>query len=58
MRMIRGAPTICVDVAGAARTFMLETGSSISLIQPGISSSEISETNVSPIDVTGANLGI
>jgi hypothetical protein len=45
-------------MAGAARTFIVDTGSSISLIQPGVSSSEISDANVSPIGVTGANLGI
>jgi hypothetical protein len=58
MRMIRGAPTICVDMAGAARTFIVDTGSSVSFIQPGVSSSGTSDANVSPIGVTGANLGI
>jgi hypothetical protein len=42
----------------AQKAFIVDTGSSVSLIQPGVSSSEINTTSVLPIGVTGDALQI
>jgi hypothetical protein len=56
LRVVQGAPTIRVEVDGAQRNFIVDTGSSISLIQPDVSASVIREAGVAPIGVTGAQL--
>jgi hypothetical protein len=53
-----GTPTINVEIAGTRREFVLDTGSGISLIQPGVYSSEVKPTNLSPFGVTGKELEI
>jgi hypothetical protein len=40
------------------RPFIIDTGSSVSLIQPGVSDSKVKATDVSPIGVTGDELRI
>jgi hypothetical protein len=56
--MLGGAPVITVEVAGAPRLFILDTGSSISLIQPGAHHSKVTDAEVVPISVTGDKLAI
>jgi hypothetical protein len=51
-------PTDNVEIAGTQREFVLDTGSGISLIQPGVYSSEVKPTNLSPFGVTGKELEI
>jgi hypothetical protein len=53
-----GTPTLEVEIAGTQREFFLDTGSRISLIQPGVYSSEVKPTNLSPFGVTGKELEI
>jgi hypothetical protein len=43
-----GTPTVHVEIAGAQREFVLDTGSGISLIQPGVYPSEVKPTNLCP----------
>jgi hypothetical protein len=54
--MVKGAPTIRVEVDGPLRHFIVDTGSSISLIQPDISAIVIREATLAPTGVTGAQL--
>jgi hypothetical protein len=58
VQSIAGAPTIQVEVSGIQRVFVLDTGSGISLIQPGVYPSEIKPTNLSPFGVTSKELEI
>jgi hypothetical protein len=53
-----GTPTVSVEILGTQREFVLDTGSGISLIQPGVYSSEVKPTNLSPFGVTGKELEI
>jgi hypothetical protein len=53
-----GTPIVNVEITGTRREFVLDTGSGISLIQPGVYSSEVNPTNVSPFGVTGKELEI
>jgi hypothetical protein len=52
------APIIRVNMDGHTRTFLLDTGSSLSLIQPGISSVKLTRAEVTPYGVTGDQLNI
>jgi NurA-like 5'-3' nuclease len=53
-----GTPTVEVEIAGARREFVLDTGSAISLIQPGVYPTEVKPTILSPFGVTGKELEI
>ena len=39
--MEHGAPTISVEVEGMSRSLILDTGSTISILQPGVSRSDV-----------------
>jgi hypothetical protein len=56
LRVVKGAPTIRVEVDRVQRNFIVDTGSSISLIQPDVSASVIQDVDVAPIGVTGTQL--
>jgi hypothetical protein len=53
-----GMPTVSVDIEGLSRTLKLDTGSNISIVQPGISRSNIQVTTMEPYGVTGDTLDI
>jgi hypothetical protein len=53
-----GIPTVEVEIAGTQREFVLDTGSGILLIQPGVYSSGVKPTSLSPFGVTGKELEI
>ena len=53
-----GTPFIWVDIEGVRRSLILDTGSNISILQPGVSKSDISVTTVKPYGVTGEALEI
>jgi hypothetical protein len=57
VQLIVGTPTVNVEFAGTQREFVLDTGSGISLIQPGVYPSEV-KPNLSPFGVTGKELEI
>jgi len=58
VQSITGAPTIQAKISGIHKVFVLDTGSGISLIQPGVYPSEVKPTNLSPFGVTGKVLEI
>jgi hypothetical protein len=47
-----------VNIHGSYKLVIVDTGSSISLVQPGIFSSEVKETRLSPFRVTGDTLAV
>jgi hypothetical protein len=53
-----GTPTLEVEIAGTQREFVLDTGSGISFIQPGVYSSGVKPTSLSLFGVTGKELEI
>jgi hypothetical protein len=58
MKLMAGAPTIQTTILGLHRAFIVDTGSCISLIQPGVCSNELRPTNLFPFGVTGNELQI
>jgi len=55
---LNGAPIVLAVTGGRPRTVLLDTGSSISLIQPGVCTSEITRASVTPFEVTGDELRV
>ena len=45
-------PSISVDIEGVARRLILDTGSNVSIMQPGISGSAVEVTHIRPYGVT------
>ena len=56
--MEQGTPTVTVDIEGAQRDLILDTGSNISILQPGVSQSDVRCTSIKPYGVTGETLEI
>jgi hypothetical protein len=56
--MEQGSPTVSVEIEDEPKNVILDTGSSVSILQPGVSSSDIRVTAVKPYGVTGENLDI
>ena len=54
----RGIPSISVDIEGVERRLILDTGSNVSIMQPGISGSVVEVTHIRPFEVTGEVLNI
>jgi hypothetical protein len=54
--MVSGAPTVSVYLEGRTRQFIIDTGSSMCLIQPGTSQAEVNKTNISLVGITGDEL--
>jgi hypothetical protein len=52
----KGTPTVQAQLDGTQRRVIVDTGSSISLIQPGVSCSLVKETSILPIGITGNEL--
>ena len=48
VELISGTPTIHGHISGFHRVFIVDTGSSISVIQPRVYLSDVSQTNLSP----------
>jgi hypothetical protein len=53
-----GTPSILVDIEGMSRHLILDTGSNISILQPGISRHDIEVMSLKPCGVTGKVLNI
>ena len=56
--MEQGTPTVTVDIEGAQRDLILDTGSNISILQPEVSRSDERCTSIKPYGVTGETLEI
>jgi hypothetical protein len=48
-----GTSTISVEIEGMSRSLILDTGSTASILQPGVSRGNLSVTLVEPYGVTG-----
>ena len=55
---LNGAPIIRVAIKGRPRIFLIDTGSSLSLIQPGVCSTPVEPARVLPYGVTGDELQV
>jgi len=53
-----GTPLISVCIEGITRNLILDTGSNVSILQPGISSRDVKVTDARPYGVTGGVLDI
>jgi hypothetical protein len=53
-----GTPSISVRIEGLVRDLIVDTGSNISILQPGISNSELKFSDSRPYGVTGETLDI
>ena len=58
MDNLNGAPIVRAVIGGRIRNVLVDTGSSISLIQLGVSSTEINRATVTPYGVTGEELRV
>jgi hypothetical protein len=54
----RGTPSIVVDTEGVIRRLILDTGSNISIMQTGISRSDVRTTPQKPFGMTGEALDV
>jgi hypothetical protein len=53
-----GTPSISVQIEGEMRVLIIDTGSNISILQPGISKSVMRHTDMRPYGVTGETLDV
>ena len=58
MSLEQGTPTIAVEIEGVLRRLILDSGSNVSILQPGVSGSDVSVATVKPYGVTGEVLEI
>jgi len=53
-----GTPSISVQIEGKVRVLIIDTGSNISILQPGVSKSEVRHMVMRPYGVTGETLDV
>ena len=53
---LQGAPVVRAMIGGGPRMILVDTGSSLSLIQPGVCTSVVNSATVTPYGVTGDEL--
>jgi len=53
-----GTPSVLVNIEGSMRRLILDTGSNVSVLQPGVSRSDVRVTNFNPYGITGEALEI
>jgi len=58
LNLWRSKPTVWVNIRGISREFIVDSGSNVSLIQPGICRSEVRPSNTTSFGVTGDVLDI
>jgi hypothetical protein len=58
VQMERGSPAILVEIEGGTKRLIIDTGSSVSILQPAVSRRGIWVTAIKPYGVTGENLNI
>jgi len=54
--MEHGTPSIKADIEGVERSLIIDTGSGVSILQPGVSNTSTRSTTLRPYGVTGENL--
>ena len=57
MMLEHGTPTVSAEI-GVSRRLIVDTGSNVSLLQPGVLKSDVRVTAVRPFRVTGESLDI
>ena len=58
MTLDHGTPTVAVKIQGAERILIVDSGSSCSLLQPGVAEVPLESTTFEPFGVTGDSLDI
>jgi hypothetical protein len=53
-----GTPIVRLELEGVSRDLIIDTGSNISILQPGVSRRDISVPSVKPFGVTGETLDL
>jgi hypothetical protein len=53
-----GAPIIQVTILGGQKSFIIDTGSNVSLVKPGVSNNKVKNTSANPFGVTGDDVEI
>jgi len=56
--MEQGTPTVRVEIEGMPRYLIIDTGSNVSILQPGMSGRDLSVTTTRPYGVTGEDLDV
>jgi hypothetical protein len=56
--MEQGSPAILLEIEGETKCLIIDSGSSVSILQPGVSRRDIGVTAIYPYGVTGENLVI
>jgi len=56
--MEHGTPSIKADIEGVERSLIVDTGSDVSILQPGISNTSMRSTTLRPYGVTGETLDV
>jgi hypothetical protein len=56
--MEQGSPAVSIEIEGKTRRVILDTGSNVSILQPGVSRRDVRVTDTRPYGVTGAALDI
>src|SRR5215510_12548829 len=58
MTLDQGPPTVVVEIQGAERILIVDSGSSCSLLQPGLADVPLESTTFEPFGVTGDSLNV
>jgi hypothetical protein len=53
-----GSPTVSLEIEGKPKRVIVDTGSNVSILQPGVSQSGVNVTSIKPYGVTGEALNI
>jgi len=56
--MEHGTPSIKADIEGVERSLNIDTGSDVSILQPGISCNALRSTTLRPHGLTGETLDV
>jgi len=56
--MEQGTPSIKSDIEGVERSLIIDTGSDVSILQPGISNNALRSTTLRPYGVNGETLDV
>jgi hypothetical protein len=54
----QGSPTVSLEIGGKLKRLIIDTGSNVSILQPGVSRRDIRVTAMKPYGVTGEALDI
>jgi hypothetical protein len=58
MLLERGTPSLTIGIEGLRRTLIVDTGANVSILKPGVSSSDIEISTLKPFGVIGETLDV